>query len=144
MIEQTLVVLKPDAAERGLIGEIVQRLERAGLGIGRLQMRTIDDAMARAHYADLEQRIGTVAFEAVCQYMQSGPVVAMVVEGDGAVAVVRKLVGATMPADAAPGTIRGDLCHVGRGLADVAVQNLVHASGTLDEARAELALWFGE
>ena len=143
MIEQTLVVLKPDALERGLIGEIIGRLERAGLGIVRLQMRTIDDAMARAHYSDLEERIGTEAFEAVCRYVESGPVVAMAVEGDGAVAVVRKLVGSTMPADAAPGTIRGDLCHVGRGSAGVAVRNLVHASGTPDEARAELELWFG-
>ena len=144
MIEQTLVVLKPDAIERGLVGEIVGRLERAGLAIVRLQMRTIDDAMARAHYNDLEQRIGTEAFEAVCQYMESGPVVAMTVEGDGAVAVVRKLIGSTMPSDAAPGTIRGDLCHVGRSSAAVAVRNLVHASGTPDEARAELELWFGE
>jgi len=144
MLQQTLVVLKPDAVERGLMGQIISRLERASLKITRMQMRRIDYDFAHAHYGDLEPRIGTEAYEAVCRFMQSGPVVAMQVEGDGAVAVVRKLIGSTMPADAAPGTIRGDFCHMGKQTGAQAVLNLVHASGTVDEAEAELTLWFGE
>jgi len=145
-IERTLVVLKPDALFRGLVGRIVQRLEDAGLKIVALRLTQADDALARAHYADLEARIGTAAFEAVCRYLTAGPVVAIAIEGDGAVAVVRKLVGATFPSDAAPGTIRGDLCHQGRRQPGegAAVFNLVHASGSPDEAQQELSLWFAD
>ncbi|MCL2783805.1 MAG: nucleoside-diphosphate kinase [Propionibacteriaceae bacterium] len=147
MTERTLILLKPDAVQRGLVGRITTRLEDVGLKIVGLRMTAIDDALARQHYSDLEERIGTSAFEAVCRYMQSGPVVAMAIEGcDGTVAVVRKMVGATFPSDAAPGTIRGDLCHQGRRLPDDAraVYNLIHASGTVDEAVLELRLWFGD
>lgn len=142
MIERTLVVLKPDAVQRGLTGTIVRRFEAAGLKIVGMYMTQIGDALARQHYADLEARIGAEAFAAVIDYMRSGPVIAMAIEGDGAVAVVRKLVGATFPSEAAPGTIRGDLCHQGRTGSSKAVANLVHASGAVDEAERELALWF--
>jgi len=144
MIEHTLVLLKPDAVRRGLIGRITARLEDAGLKIVGCRMAMVDDDLARRHYSDLEQRIGSAAFAAVCRYMQSGPVVAMAIEGDGAVAVVRKMIGPTFPSDAAPGTIRGDLCHQGRRAEGDgrAVFNLVHASGSPDEAAQELALWF--
>ena len=145
MSERTLIVLKPDAVKRGLIGQITTRLENAGLKIVGLRMRTVDDQLARDHYNDLEERIGRPAFEAVCRYVQNGPVVAMAVEGcDGTVAVVRKLLGATFPSDAAPGTIRGDLCHQGKrpSGSDQAVYNLMHASGSVEEAERELALWF--
>ena len=109
-------------------------------------MRVADDTLVMDHYDDLEGRIGKEALDAVCQYVQSGPVVAIALEGDGAVAVVRKLVGATASADAAPCTIRGDLCHQGwRAPDDVrAVFILVHASGTPGEATEELALWFDD
>jgi len=146
MIERTLVLLKPDAIKRGLAGRIIQRLEDTGLKIVGCQMRTVDDDLARRHYNDLEQRIGPTAFGAVLRYMQSGPVIALALEGDGAVAVVRKIVGGTFPSEAAPGTIRGDLCHQARRGVDqqnLAVFNLVHASGSPDEATQELALWFG-
>jgi len=146
MIERTLVVLKPDAVKRGLVGRIISRLEDAGLKIVGMNMRQADDQLVLDHYDDLEGRIGKEAFAAVCRYVQSGPVVAIALEGDGAVAVVRKLVGATAPAEAAPGTIRGDLCHQGwRSPGDIrAIFNLIHASGTPGEAAEELALWFDE
>jgi len=144
MTERTLIVLKPDAVKRGLVGKITSRFEDAGLKIVAVRLTMMDDALARRHYDDLEERIGATAFAAVCQYMQSGPVVAMALEGaDGTVAVVRKLVGATFPSDAAPGTIRADLCHQGKRADGTAVQNLIHASGAVDEAQRELALWFG-
>lgn len=144
MIERTLVLLKPDAVKRGLAGRITARFEDAGLKIVGCRMTMVDDDLARRHYSDLEERIGPAAFAAVCGYMQSGPVIAMALEGDGAVAAVRKMIGATFPSDAAPGTIRGDLCHQGRRAADDgrAVFNLVHASGSPAEAEQELALWF--
>jgi len=144
MIEQTLVLLKPDAVKRGLMGRILARFEDAGLKVVSLRMQMVDDDLARRHYGDLEARIGADAFASVIKFMQSGPVVAMALEGDGAVAVVRKLIGSTFPSDAAPGTVRGDFCHAGRrGIGDTrAVANLVHASGSPDEADAELALWF--
>ncbi|MCL2490952.1 MAG: nucleoside-diphosphate kinase [Propionibacteriaceae bacterium] len=144
MIEKTLVLLKPDAVKRGLLGRILARFEDAGLKVVGLRMTMVDDALARRHYADLESRIGADAFASVIQFMQSGPVVAMALEGDGAVAVVRKLIGSTFPSDAAPGTVRGDFCHAGRrGDGDArAVANLVHASGSPDEAATELSLWF--
>ena len=144
MIERTLVLLKPDAVKRGLMGRILARFEDAGLKVVGLRMQVVDDALARRHYSDLESRIGADAFASVIKFMKSGPVVAMALEGDGAVAVVRKLIGATFPTDAAPGTVRGDFCHAGRREAgDVrAVANLVHASGATDEAANELGIWF--
>ena len=144
MIQRTLIVLKPDALERGLVGEIIGRLERCGLKLLAIQMREIGDALARAHYDDLEARIGSNAYSAVIDYMTSGPVIAMVVEGDGAVPVVRKLIGATFPVDAAPGTVRGDFCHEGPSGDGRAMRNLIHASGTHEDAVRELALWFGD
>jgi len=144
MIERTLVLLKPDAVKRNLMGRILARFEDAGLKVVGLRMQMVDDALARRHYGDLEARIGAAAFASVIKFMQSGPVVAMALEGDGAVAVVRKLIGSTFPSEAAPGTVRGDFCHAGRRAeGDVrAVANLVHASGSVDEAAAELAIWF--
>jgi len=144
MIERTLVLLKPDAVKRGLMGAILARFENAGLKVIGLRMTDVDDDLARRHYSDLEARIGTDAFASVVQFMQSGPVVAMALEGDGAVAVVRKLIGSTFPSEAAPGTVRGDFCHAGRRAAGDtrAVANLIHASGSPDEAATELTLWF--
>jgi len=146
MTETTLVLLKPDALARGLSGRILARLEDAGLKIVGARMAQIDDALARDHYDDLEERIGTEAFAGVCRYMQSGPVIALAIQGCDAVPVVRKLIGATFPSQAAPGTIRGDLCHHGARTVDGQAQtiyNLVHASGSPEEAEREVALWFG-
>ncbi|MCL2735017.1 MAG: nucleoside-diphosphate kinase [Propionibacteriaceae bacterium] len=147
MTERTLVLLKPDAIQRGLVGRIIARLEDAGLKIVAMRMTTMDEDLTRRHYADLEERIGAPAFAAVARYVQSGPVLAMAVEGHDAVPVVRKLIGATVPAQAAPGTIRADFCHHGPLTIDGEIRpirNLIHASGSPEEAAYELALWFTE
>ncbi|MCL2470603.1 MAG: nucleoside-diphosphate kinase [Propionibacteriaceae bacterium] len=147
MAQRTLVILKPDAVQRGLVGRIIQRLEDAGLKIVGTRMTMVDDALARKHYSDLEERIGAPAFEAVVDYVKSGPVLALAVEGCEAVAVVRKLIGATSPRDANPGTVRGDFCHHSPKPDQIPVRaifNLVHASGSAEEAEQELALWFDD
>jgi nucleoside-diphosphate kinase len=131
-MERTLIILKPDAVQRGLIGEIIHRLERRGLQFVALKMMAVSRQLAEAHYAvHREQKF----FGGLINYITSGPVVAGVIEGPGAVAVVRATVGATRPAEAAPGSIRGDLAvEVGR--------NLIHASDSVSNGEAEVALWF--
>jgi nucleoside-diphosphate kinase len=145
--ERTLVVLKPDAVARGLAGRIIQRFEDAALKIIGMKMREIDADFARRHYFDLEERLGPVVYNATASFMQKGPVIAFVVEGEDAVATVRKLVGPTYPNEAQPGTIRGDFAHQAKAVAITtgkAVANLVHASGNPDEAKYEVNLWFDE
>jgi nucleoside-diphosphate kinase len=142
MIQSTLVLLKPDAVKRGLVGRVVQRLEEAGLKIIGCYMATMDDEQVGRHYRDLEERIGAETFAAVSAYVQSGPIVALAVQGCQAVTAVRKLVGATFPSEASPGTIRGDFAHQGRRPSVKPVCNLIHASGTLEDAAYELDLWF--
>lgn len=145
-LERTLVVLKPDAVARGLIGRVIQRFEEAGLKIIGMKMTQLDDEMTRKHYFDLEERYGKAVYEANARAMQRGPVIAMVIEGVEAVANVRRLVGGTYPSDAAPGTIRGDFAHVSKAYANgqsKGVANLVHASGNVDEAKYEVDLYFG-
>jgi nucleoside-diphosphate kinase len=145
-LERTLVVLKPDAVARGLVGRIIQRFEDAGLKIVGVKMAQLDDEMTRKHYFDLEERFGAEVYQANARAMQRGPVVAMVLEGVEAVATVRRMVGVTYPNEAAPGTIRGDFAHQSRAYAmsqGKGVANLVHASGKLDEAKYEVDLWFG-
>src|SRR6185369_4471540 len=145
-LERTLVVLKPDAVARGLVGRIIQRFEDAGLKIVGVKMAQLDDEMTRKHYFDLEERFGAEVYRANARAMQRGPVVAMVLEGVEAVATVRRMVGVTYPNEAAPGTIRGDFAHQSRAYAmsqGKGVANLVHASGKLDEAKYEVDLWFG-
>jgi nucleoside-diphosphate kinase len=140
-----LVVLKPDAVQRGLCGRIIQRLEDAGLKIVTGRLRTVDADLAHRHYADVETRWGQAAFDKVASFMQSGPVLALAIEGVDAVPVVRKLIGSTFPDQAAPGTIRGDFSHHSQAHADETgrpIMNLVHASGTAEEAATELANWF--
>jgi nucleoside-diphosphate kinase len=143
--ERTLVVLKPDAVARGLAGRIIQRLENAALKIIGIKMREIDADFARRHYFDLEERLGPVVYNATAAFMQRGPVIALVVEGEDAVATVRKIVGSTYPNEAQPGSIRGDFAHQSRAVAVAtgkAVANLVHASGNREEAEYEVDLWF--
>ncbi len=143
--ERTLVVLKPDAVVRGLAGRIIQRFEDASLKIIGVKMRNMDADFARKHYFDLEERLGSVVYHATAEFMQRGPVIAFVVEGEDAVATVRKMVGSTYPNEAQPGSIRGDFAHQSKAVATTtgkAVANLVHASGNLEEAKYEVDLWF--
>jgi nucleoside-diphosphate kinase len=131
-MERTLVLIKPDAMQRGLAGEIISRLERRGLRIAGLRLFRMEEALARRHYAEHE---GKPFFEGLIEYITACPIVAVVVEGTGAVDTVRKTMGATNPANAEPGTIRGDLgLETGR--------NLIHGSDSLESARREIALFF--
>ncbi|MBQ9873138.1 MAG: nucleoside-diphosphate kinase [Thermoguttaceae bacterium] len=134
MSERTFVMLKPDALERGLIGEIVGRLERKGLRPTRFLWRVLSPELAARHY---ERLAGKSFFSELIDYVTRGPVLASIWEGREAVAVVRALVGATDPVKAAPGTIRGDL-----GLD--CTENLIHASDSPESAEREIALFFEE
>ena len=131
-VERTLVILKPDAVQRGLTGEIIGRLERRGLKIVGLDMRTIDRDVAARHYAEHE---GKPFYAGLIDYITSGPVVVMVLEGPNAVVVTRSTMGKTNPVDAAPGTIRGDL-------ALMTGRNLIHGSDAPESAVREVALFF--
>ncbi|KZS58127.1 MULTISPECIES: nucleoside-diphosphate kinase [Mycobacterium] len=133
MTERTLVLIKPDGVQRGLIGEIIGRIERKGLTIAALELRNVSDELAGRHYAEHE---GKPFFGSLLEFITSGPVVAAVVEGPRAVAAFRQLAGGTDPVDkATPGTIRGDF-----GLETQF--NLVHGSDSAESAQREIALWF--
>ena len=133
-MERTLVIVKPDAVERGLIGEILKRLETRGLKMVGLKLMAVSQDLARKHYAVHE---GKGFFEPLISYITSAPVAVAVFEGKAAVEAVRSTVGATNPVKAGPGTIRGDLgMEIGR--------NLVHASDSVENAQSEVALWFNE
>ncbi len=133
-VERTLVVLKPDAVQRAIAGELIARFERRGLRIAALRLLQVDRAFAERHYAVHE---GRFFYEDLVTTITASPVVAAVLEGPNAIAVVRAMVGATRPHEAAPGTIRGDYALVG-------LRNLVHASDGPETARDEIALWFPE
>ena len=146
-IERTLVLLKPDAVSRGLVGRVLARFEDALLKIVASKMVWMDADLNRQHYFDLEDRFGPEVYNAVASFMQTGPVFAFVLEGVEAVAIVRKLVGATYPDQAAPGTIRGDFAHQSKAYANangLPVANLVHASANPSEAKREIDVWFAE
>ncbi|OGZ47269.1 MAG: nucleoside-diphosphate kinase [Candidatus Ryanbacteria bacterium RIFCSPHIGHO2_02_FULL_45_13b] len=147
-IEQTLVVIKPDGVQRGLMGEIIQRFEKAGLKIIGMRMRWVDETQAKKHYTeDLAQRRGQHVRDLMVDFLRSGPVVAFVVEGVDAIDNVRKMIGSTEPKAAQPGTIRGDYAHVAFRHADSqkkAVGNLIHASSDAADARNEILVWFNE
>jgi len=130
--ERSLVLVKPDAVRRGLIGEILGRFERKGLVIEAMVLRAMDAALADRHYAD---HVEKPFYPPLKAFMTSGPLVALVVSGDEAIEVVRTMVGATDGRKAAAGTIRGDLALSNR-------ENLVHASDSPESAKRELALWF--
>ena len=133
-VERTFVMVKPDGVQRGLIGEVISRLERKGLKIVAMKMLRIPKEMAETHYAEHREK---PFFGALVSYITSGPVVAMVVEGKSAISVVRNLVGKTNPVEAAPGTIRGDLAmDIGR--------NVVHASDSPESAEREISIFFTE
>jgi nucleoside-diphosphate kinase len=130
--ERTLVLVKPDAVERGLAGEIVARLERRGLELRAAKLVRVDRELAERHYAEHAEK---PFFGELVEFITSAPTLALVVEGDGAIAVVRTTMGATNPVEAAPGTIRGDL-------ALAMPDNLVHGSDSPESAAREIALWF--
>jgi len=133
-LERTFVMIKPDGVQRALIGEIISRLERKGLKIVAMKMLKLNRELAEMHYAEHKEK---PFFENLLNYIMSGPVVAMVVEGKGAIKLVRDLVGATNPMEANPGTIRGDLAiDIGR--------NVIHASDSFESARREISLFFKE
>ncbi|MFD8392921.1 nucleoside-diphosphate kinase [Streptomyces sp. NPDC059680] len=144
-VERTLVLLKPDAVARGLVGRILQRFEDAGLKIVGFKMKQMDADFTRKHYFDLEERFGKDVYDATADFMQRGPVLAFVLEGVEAVPNVRRIVGTTFPNAAPVGTIRGDFAHTSKAYSESqgkVVANLVHASGNSDEAKYEVDLWF--
>ncbi len=149
-MEKTLVIFKPDAVMRGIVGEIMIRFEKAGFKIVGVKMLQPDYDHFFQHYegiGTLKTRKGNDIFESTLASMQDGPVIAMVLEGDGAVAAIRKMVGATEPKSAQPGTIRGDYAHVSYGQAASigrGVANLIHASADQGEAAKEIAHWFAD
>lgn len=147
-VQKTLVVFKPDAVQRGIVGEILTRFERVGLKIVATKMIAPDKEHFYKHYEDIGKMItrrGEQAFDVTLEMMVQGPVIAMVFEGVEAIALVRKLVGPTEPKSAEAGTIRGDFSHMSFGYADEAgkgIPNLIHASGDESEAEQEINHWF--
>jgi nucleoside-diphosphate kinase len=167
-MEQTLIILKPDTIQRAITGEIITRFERAGLKIIGMKMMIPEMELLRKHYPDdlipivgnktkedwdnygveyseTVEEIGEMIVDATRKFMQSAPVVAIVLEGGHAVEIVRKMVGSTGPKDSAPGTIRGDYAHLSLGRASLqkkGAANIVHASGSVEEAKQEISMWF--
>jgi len=131
---QTLILIKPDAFERGLTGEILARFERKGLKIKKLRLLTADEEIANRHYAEHKEK---PFFGELVSFITGGPLVAAVLEGHDAVAAARQLIGATNPIEAAPGSIRGDF-----GLE--VTFNLVHGSDSDESAAREIDIWFGD
>jgi nucleoside-diphosphate kinase len=149
-IERSLIVFKPDAVQRGIVGEILARFEKVGLKIVATKMLQPSYDHYFHHYENIGKMIsrrGQKAFDVTLSMMNAGPVIAFVLEGVEAVSLVRKMVGATEPKAALPGTIRGDYSHMSFGHADkndVGIPNIIHASGDPTEAEAEIAHWFSE
>jgi nucleoside-diphosphate kinase len=150
MFQRTLVLLKPDAVSRGVVGEIITRFERVGLHIVAMKMTKPDKDFLYHHYETIGQMIsrrGQKAFDITLDLMLHTPVIALVLEGVESVELVRKMVGSTEPKSALPGTIRGDYAHMSFGYADRAqkgIPNLIHASGNIEEAEQEIKHWFSE
>jgi nucleoside-diphosphate kinase len=137
-MERTLVLVKPDGVRRGLVGEVIRRIEAKGYRLVRLELRTADRALLAEHYAE---HSGKPFYEALVEFMMSGRVAAMVVEGERVVEGFRSLAGATDPTEAEPGTIRGDL---GRDWGEAVQQNIVHGSDAPESAEREIRIWFPE
>ena len=134
MAERTLVLIKPDAVARKLVGEILARLEGRGLEIGAAKLVRVDRALGEEHYAEHREK---PFFAELVEFITSAPTLALVIEGEQAISVVRTTMGATNPVNAAPGTIRGDL-------ALAMPDNLVHGSDSPESAEREIALWFSD
>lgn len=144
MIERTLVLIKPDGVQRGLSGRIISRFEDVGLKIVGMKMHWVDKEFAKKHYCEHVEKAFYPGLETM---ITEGPVLAMVLEGLHAVELVRKMVGATEPKSAQPGTIRGDFAHHSYSYTDAmnkSIKNLIHASGNIEEAKKEIELWFDD
>jgi nucleoside-diphosphate kinase len=135
--QQTLILVKPDGVKRGLVGEVIARVERKGYKISNLKMLNADRALLAKHYAEHE---GKPFYEPLLEFMMSGPIVAMVAEGERVIEGFRKLAGTTDPTTADPGTIRGDLA---RDMGTKVVQNIVHGSDSPESAEREIKIFFG-
>ncbi|TDE97186.1 nucleoside-diphosphate kinase [Occultella glacieicola] len=134
--ERTLILIKPDGVRRGLVGEILRRVEAKGYTLTAVELRTADDGLLAAHYAEHE---GKPFYEPLVEFMGSGPVLAAIAEGNRVIEGFRALAGATDPTAALPGTVRGDL---GRDWGLKVQQNLVHGSDSVESAEREIGLWF--
>lgn len=132
MSEQTLILVKPDGVRRGLVGEVISRIERKGLRLARMELRTIARDVAEQHYDEHRDK---PFFAELVAFITGGPLVAMVVEGEAAVTAMRQIMGATDPIDAAPGSIRGDY-------ATVIGENIVHGSDSPESGKREIAIFF--
>ena len=149
-MERTLIILKPDTIQRGLVGEVMTRFERAGLKIVAMKMVAPDELHFHKHYegiSNLISRWGEDIYNVTLSQMTETPVIVFVLEGVEVVEHVRKMVGKTDPKDSAPGTIRGDYTHVTRAYTNprgATLPNILHASGDVDEAKQEIKLWFGD
>lgn len=145
-IQQTLVLIKPDGVQRGLIGDIIKRFEQRGLKIVGLKLTSADSRLAEMHYTeDISKRLGEKIRKNLVKYIISGPIVAIVLEGIDVIENVRKICGDTESKKALPGTIRGDFSHMSYGHADekdIALKNVVHSSSSPAEAKAEISVWF--
>lgn len=145
MIQQTLVLIKPDGVQRGLIGEIIKRFEQRGLKIVGMKMTQPMKDITEQHYGKaIAEKHGQHVLDYLIDYLTSGPVIAIVVQGSSAIKTVRKIVGSTYPGEADIGTIRGDYAHASKEYAKKNNQghNLIHASENEEDAKKELALWF--
>jgi len=135
--EQTLILIKPDGVKRGLVGEVINRIEKNGYKVTNLKMLTADPSLLTQHYAEHE---GKVFYEPLIEFMASGPIVAIVAQGDRVIEGFRKMAGATDPANAEAGTIRGDLAGEQGGKV---VKNIVHGSDSVESANREIKIFFG-
>lgn len=146
-IEKTFVMIKPDGVKRQVVGELITRFEKVGYKIVGMKMVQVDADFAKKHYFDVEERHGPKILGDLVEFITSGPVVAMVIEGANAIKNVRKMVGKTEPSGAEPGTIRGDYAHMNYARADStdrAITNLIHASAAKEDAEHEMHLWFSD
>lgn len=142
--ERTFVLIKPDGVKRALVGTIISRFEQAGLTFTGIKLVSVEKERAEKHY---ESHRGKAFFEPLVGLLTSGPVVAMALDGAHAISVVRKIVGSTEPREAAPGSIRGDFCHMSYARSKErlgVIPNLIHASDSPESAEWELALWFSD
>ncbi|MBN2458080.1 nucleoside-diphosphate kinase [Candidatus Woesearchaeota archaeon] len=142
MLETTLVLVKPDGVQRGLVGEIISRFEKIGMKITGMKMFWVDKDFAKKHYS---AHVGKSFYSGLEKNITEGPVVAMAIEGLHAVEIVRKIVGGTEPRTSPPGTIRGDYSHHSYEYCNskgIGIKNLIHASGNIAEAKSEIKLWF--
>ena len=140
MIEKTFVMIKPDGVERGLVGDIISRFERIGLKIVGMKMHWVSKEFSKKHYA---AHLKKPFYKGLEEFITSGPVVAMAIEGIHAIELVRKIVGDTEPRKAVPGTIRGDYCHHSYAYSDgkgIAIKNIIHASGDKKDAKRDRTL----